>query len=154
MNKLVQLTAASWILRAGIEDSGLLFKRQHDYLFLSPTKRLEFASLDAVKSRWRNLKEEVLEETTVGTITINGFPVKHQDVTIVSETPALYNKGSSVVFAAGYWGLKFANGWTLALCPKHKTTLEHQTAGPYRNRLEALNQLSALNNKRNLNQRT
>ncbi len=144
MTKLMQLSPNSWLLRTLAGESGLLFKTDETYLYMSPTARAEFASYDDVQARFGKLKiEERVEEEEVSNI--KGYPVKHQGITIVTEDPPHYTTGGKVIFAAGYWGLKFTNGWTQAYCPKLDTTVSHESVGPFKNRLEMLNHLSTLN---------
>lgn len=144
MGKILQLTNNSWLIRAGSGASGLLFKTEADYLFMSPTSRLTFDDLAAVEKKFGKLDtEHRVEEEEVANI--RGYPVKHQGITVVSEDPALYTTGGRVVFAAGYWGLKFTNGWTQAFCPKKRTLEEYESVGPFKNKLEMLNHLGNLN---------
>jgi hypothetical protein len=149
MSKLLQLTENSWILRADFGTSGLLFKTDNAYLFLNPTTRLDFDDLTAVEKKFGKLKiEQRQDDEEVSSI--KGYPVKHKDITIQSEDPPLYTTGGKMVFAAGYWGLKFPNGWTAAYCPKQKTTSEYESVGPFKNKLELLNQISMLNTQEQL----
>lgn len=149
MSKLVQLTPNSWLIRAGSASSGILFKGKDEYLFLSPTSRTTFADMDAVEKKFGKVEAVTrVEEEEVSHI--RGYPVKHQGIEVLSEDPPLYNKGGTVVYAAGYWGLKFTNGWTQAYCPKQKTLQEYEHVGPFSNRLEMLNHLSTLNTQSNL----
>jgi hypothetical protein len=150
MNKIFKLTNNSWIIRAGIDNSGLLFKNSEGYLFLSISKRIEFKTIEEVYTRFGHLKEEIRENKDTQLSIIDGFPVRHENITIISEKPPLYNKGTDIIFAAGYWCIKYPNGWTLTLCPKQKTTQEYDTSGPYRNRLESMNRLNSLKNIRNI----
>lgn len=144
MIKLIQLTSNSWLMRAGSQSSGLLFKTLTNYLYMSPTARLEFADMDAVAKKFGKIKlEDLKAEEEISSI--RGYPVKHQGITIVSEEPPLYTKGGQTVFAAGYWGLKFTTGWTQAYCPKQETCTKYESIGPFRNRLEMLNSLTTLN---------
>lgn len=149
MSKMLQLTSNSWLIRATSGTSGLLFKTDDTYLFMSPTVQLEFDNYEAVEKKFgklaleqRNDDEEVSH--------IGGFPVKHEHIVIQSEKPPLYTTGGRLVFAAGYWGLKYPNGWTIAYCPKQKTTQEYESVGPFRNKLELSNHISALNTQANL----
>lgn len=149
MSKLVQLTTNSWLIRAGSASSGLLFRTKEDYLFLSPTGRMNFPDMAAVEKKFGKVEAITrVEEEEVSHI--RGYPVKHQGIEILSESPPLYNKGGTVVYAAGYWGLRFTNGWTQAYCPKQKTLEEYDNVGPFSNRLEMLNHLSTLNTQNNL----
>ena len=144
MGKILQLTANSWLIRAGSGASGLLFKTDAEYLFMSPSSRLTFEDLKAVEKKFGKLDtENRVEEEEVANI--RGYPVKHQGITVVSEDPAHYTTGGKVIFAAGYWGLKFTNGWTQAFCPKVRTLSDYDHVGPFKNKLEMLNHLSNLN---------
>jgi hypothetical protein len=149
MIKLVQLTANSWLMRAGSQSSGLVFHQDGAYVYMSPTQKFTFPDLEALAGKFGKIKFEELnldEEVSQ----IRGYPVKHQGITIQSEDPPLYTKGGATVFAAGYWGLKFTGGWTQAFCPKQETCEKYQSIGPFRNRLEMLNSLTTLNSADNL----
>lgn len=144
MSKMFQLSPNSWFIRQASGAAGLLFKQVDGYLFMSPSSRREFADFAAVETVVGKLVlESRVDEEEVSNIA--GFPVKHQGITVVGEDPPLYNVGGKVVFAAGYWGLKFTNGWTQAYCPKKDTTEAYESVGPFKNRLEMLNHLSTLN---------
>lgn len=151
MSKMLQLTPNSWLIRStssGLKGSGLLFKSETGYLFMSPTSRQTFNDLDEVEKRFGKLTQEQRQDEE--TSQIHGYPVKHKEIVIHSEEPPLYTTGGRVIFAAGYWGLKFPNGWTTAYCPKQKTTQEYDSVGPFRNKLELLNHISMLNTQENL----
>jgi len=149
MSKMLQLTSNSWLIRATSGTSGLLFKTDATYLFMSPSSRLEFDSYEAVEKKFGKLAlEQRQDEDEVSNI--NGFPVKHDHIVIQSEKPPLYTTGGKIIFAAGYWGLKFPNGWTIAYCPKQKTTSDYESVGPFRNKLELSNHISMLNTQANL----
>jgi len=149
MSKMLQLTTNSWLIRASSGTSGILFKTQEGYLFMSPASRLEFDDLDAVKKKFGKLEiEQRQDEDEVSQI--HGYPVKHEHIVIQNEDPPLYTTGGKVIFAAGYWGLKFPNGWTSAFCPKQKTTQEYESCGPFRSKLELNNHISSLVTQENL----
>ena len=143
MNKMLQLTNNSWLIRVSTGTSGLLFKTDSGYLFMSPSTRMDFQSYEEVEQKFGKLHiEERQDEEEVSQI--GGFPVKHEHIVITSEKPPLYTTGGKVIFAAGYWGLKFPNGWTIAFCPKQKTTQEYESVGPFRNKMELSNHISML----------
>jgi hypothetical protein len=149
MSKMLQLTSNSWLIRANSGTSGLLFKVDPGYLFMSPTTRIEFEDYDAVVKKFGKLSlEQRQDEDEVSHIA--GFPVKHEHIVVQSEKPPLYTTGGRQVFAAGYWGLKYPNGWTIAYCPKQKTTVDYESVGPFRNKLELSNHISMLNTQANL----
>jgi len=149
MSKMLQLTSNSWLIRATSGTSGILFKTNPGYLFMSPSSRIEFEDLDAVKKKFGKLElEQRQDEDEVSQI--HGYPVKHEHIVIQSEDPPLYTTGGKVTFAAGYWGLKFPNGWATAFCPKQKTTQEYESCGPFRSKLELNNHISSLVTQENL----
>jgi hypothetical protein len=149
MSKMLQMTSNSWLIRASSGTSGVLFKTDTGYLFMSPTSRMEFEDLDAVKKKFGKLEiEQRQDEEEVSQI--HGFPVKHDHVVIVSENPPLYTTGGRMIMAAGYWGLKFPNGWTTAYCPKQKTTQDYESVGPFRSKMELNNHIGALVTQENL----
>jgi hypothetical protein len=149
MSKMLQLTSNSWIIRTTSGTSGLLFKTDEGYLFMSPAHRLEFEDYQAVEKKFGKLSiEQRQEDNEVSQI--NGYPVKHEHIVIQSEKPPLYTTGGRMIFAAGYWGLKFPNGWTIAYCPKESTTKQYESVGPFRNKLELSNHISMLNTQANL----
>lgn len=149
MSKMLQLTSNSWLIRATSGTSGLLFKTDEGYLFMSPSSRLEFEDYSAVEKKFGKLSiEQRQDEEEVSQIA--GYPVKHDHIVIQSEKPPLYTTGGRLVMAAGYWGLKYPNGWTIAYCPKYKTTQDYESVGPFRNKLELSNHISMLNTQANL----
>lgn len=151
MAKISQLTQNSWFIKnnTNLDYTGLLYLKDGIYTFLSPSKRFEFKSMDEVSKKFGKLKEDTRATPSEKTA-INGFPVRHETFTVVGEDPPLYTKGfGKTEYIAGYNGVKFDKGWILAFCPKYSTYCEYEHIGPYRNRLEALNNISALNNRKN-----
>lgn len=149
MSKMFQLTSNSWLIRSTSGTSGVLFKTDEGYLFMSPSSRIEFPDLEAVTKKFGKLDlEHRDDEEEVSHIA--GYPVKHEHIEIKGESPPLYTTGGKVMFCAGYWGLKFPNGWKTAYCPKQKTTQEYESVGPFRNKLELSNHISSLVTQENL----
>lgn len=151
MAKLTPLAENAWIIRAGDENSGMLFKTDEGYLFLGKNTRANYATLDDVKKRYGNIKI-VERETDVSVSTLDGYPIKHAgEINKVADNPVTYVRGTTKTqFVAGYWGLLFKQGWTQAFCPKRDTVNEYEHVGPFKNRLEMLNHLSTLNTNANL----
>ena len=149
MSKMLQLTSNSWLIRSASGSSGILFKKSENYLYLSPSSYLEFESLEEVEKKLGKMTlESRSDENEVSQI--QGYPVKHEHIQIQSENPPLYTTGGKLIFSAGYWGLKYPNGWTIALCPKQKTTQEYESVGPFRTKLELSNHISMLNTQASL----
>ena len=143
MSKMLQLTGNSWLIRASSGVSGLLFKTDEGYLFMSPNARTEFDSYEDVEKKFGKLKlEERVEDQEVSQIA--GYGVRHEHIMVHSEKPPRYTIGGKVIYAAGYWGLRFPKGWTLVFCPKLKTTTDYESVGPFRSKLELSNHVTML----------
>jgi len=149
MSKMFHLTSNSWLVRASSGSAGILFKTDEGFVFMSPSGRQEFTDLEAVQKKFGKLTLEVRQDEDEVS-QIGGYPVKHDHIQIHSESPPLYTTGGKVLFAAGYWGLKFPNGWTTAFCPKQKTTQEYVSVGPFRNKMELNNHIGSLVTQENL----
>lgn len=150
MAKITQLTSHSWIIKNNTnrDYTGILYDNGDGFIFMSPSKQLNFSSMEEVTKKFGKLKEEA-RDIVIDNENINGYPVKHHGIVKRSDDPPLYTKGESKTqFAAGYWGVEFQHGWTLAYCPKYSTCEQYQHVGPFRNRLEALNNISSLNSRR------
>jgi hypothetical protein len=148
VNKISQLTPNSWIIKSGHNNPGLLFRKPGgDYLFLDKERRLEFPDIQSVHKKFPRLEEDIKEESQ--SMNIGGYPVRHEQYEVRSQDPPLYLKGK-VIFCAGYWAIKFANGWTLAFGPKQSTIETYESIGPFKNRLETLNRIGALNTQQHI----
>lgn len=85
--------------------------------------------------------------------TVNGYPIKHDMFFDVSTDPVpnyTRTKNSSIRYAAGYYSLKFSNGWSPSFCPKLSTLSEYQYIGPYTTKLEMQNSISQKNSSPNV----
>lgn len=142
----IQLTDTSWLIKNKTDQNktGLLFFVDGEYVFCSASKRVAFSDYEHVQKNLGKLKEKDRGETS--TTVINGFPVKHADIEIVSNDPPLYKRtNGNVEFMAGYTCVRFNKEWVVRICPKKTTTETYQSVGPFRNRLEATQQCKSLN---------
>jgi hypothetical protein len=150
MAKLYELTELSWIIQAGDENIGILFKQDDGYLLLGTRIKNKYKDLEEIAKKYGSV-QFVKRKVTNSTSTINGYPVKHPNITKVCENPPIYIKeGGKTEYVAGYWGLEFMNGWTATFCPKVSTIQSYEAVGPFKNRLEMLNHLSTLNTNNQL----
>lgn len=84
---------------------------------------------------------------------VNGYPIKHDMFYDISTDPVpsyTRTKNSSIRYAAGYYALKFTNGWSPSFCPKLSTLSEYQYIGPYTTKLEMQNSISQKNSNSNV----
>ena len=140
----------SWILSEWGNRVGVITNSSNIWTLLEATVIKQYQSLDSLQKEknWlivfeqKELKEEPIEE-------INNIPVKHSSPKNIQLEPvASYTKkeSSSVRFAAGYWGIRFANGWTPVFCPKIETVNSNETVGPFTSKVE-MNTIIAQKNK-------
>lgn len=136
MGKIIQLTENSWLVKAGIDESGLVFQKPDGFVMLQANRRLTFGDEKALKQKVGKLpRDRQAPENEISAI--NGFPVRHENVVIIEhETLPTYTKGSKVIFVAGYWCIRFDQSWSGVFCPKLKTIEEYETVGPFKNKLE------------------
>lgn len=147
--KLTQLTPHSWLMQVGSVYTGILHRSINEYTVLSNGNISRYNEKTLKQKYGKITYNEVEEAKSISTI--NGYPVKHDNINIVSEEPPLYTKNTSdIQFIAGYWCNRFKNGWNLVLCPKYSTVLENESSGPFKHRIEALNMITVLNNRSNL----
>jgi len=144
------LTETSWILLENEERIGLVSQKNNKLLVIGSLNKKTFDNINELKLTLGNLtiEEPVNDEIEKAAGDINGFPIKHNTCFNVEIEPvASYTKTdvSTVRYAAGYYILKFPNGWTSSFCPKMSTLAEYEFAGPYKTKLEMQNSISQKN---------
>lgn len=87
-------------------------------------------------------QEQVQVKVSVSENTALGFPTSvepfqiHQNETL--NIPVFSkNQTSHVKFAAGYYAVKFNNGWVPSFCPKLSTLESNEFKGPFRTEIES-----------------
>lgn len=144
------MTDNSWIFKTK-NFSGLLFKNKDHYNIKTVNISLNFNSLNEIEEKYGKITT-LERDTTEVTNNINGYPVKDKNFIVKDEDKAIYSKKNSysistVEFCAGYWSIKYPNGWGLNLCPRLKTTQDYESQGPFRTRLECTNNNNLLNTR-------
>lgn len=146
---LKPITETSWILQQGGNRIALITKnsdknRVHALGKLEKTVFEDFKDLEKfLGSKLEIEKHEDEEVEELGNI--SGFPVKHTGALPVEnqELPVYRRTATSNTFyAAGYYGVKFPNGWVQSYCPKLTTLTENEFIGPYTSKLEMQNAIS------------
>ena len=92
------------------------------------------------------IEVEQTEEESIDEIgNIDGYPVKHLGaVEVKHESLPAYRRSttSNTLYSAGYYGVKFPNGWVTSYCPKMSTLNENEFLGPFKTKLEMQNSIS------------
>jgi hypothetical protein len=146
---LHKITANSWVANANGTPVGFIYKGDDDYIYMTPEAKTSFAKMSDIKEfLGGRVKEQISEAKEDGDILdhIEGFPIKHTNVSTMSggDRP-VYVRGKQVQHVAGFWTIKFSKRWVPSFCPLLKTVEQYQSAGPFKSRLEMMNNLSALN---------
>lgn len=143
-----QLTETTWMLSDTKTNKSVGMVNLKNNKFVLLGKKDEFESLDEVAlSLGNKLKDTATQEddTASEAVTdINGVPVKHAAACefetqtldgVLIETYRI-KAGYRKIFAAGYYGLKFKNGYVTAFCPLYKTLVDNGFIGPYNNLID------------------
>lgn len=144
------VTDNSWIVydKNGIKE-GLLSKERGKYVYIDThissfeNKRQLVEYLGPFKFEQRVFVGDEL-------LLIAGYEVDTKEVFDVNEEyPPTFTKreGSTIKYRAGYYGLSFPHGYSLALCPKESTIEKHGAIGPFKDRMVALQEVSLANSK-------
>lgn len=128
----------SWILYDGATKIGLMsFDKKWNFISTSGSNTydsLEFlcdAENFVISFEEVDIVEESIED--IDGLPVTAKPFNIENTPIVSFTK---NARSKVRYAAGYWGINFANGWTPSLCPKKDTLDAHDHIGPFSTKIE------------------
>lgn len=138
-----------WILEdAGIKLGTLRRTKSSDFEVIIKEDGLETLSLDALTSKFGS---KILESRQVKKIEsveygkdideVEGYPCKHRafNKTLNDSNIPIYTKTekSKVLYAAGYYGLKFPGaGWKNAYCVKAETLDNYEFIGPFKTKTE------------------
>ena len=141
----------SWLLFADGDRLGLVNDHDGKITVIGKIPQKSFANIAELELHLGS--KIAIEEHTIVTREqisgdISGFPIKHKAYANVSLDPfPSYTKTEKTKerYAAGYWALKFQQGWTQAFCPRLATLAEYNNIGPYTTKLEMLHQISQKN---------
>jgi hypothetical protein len=101
-------------------------------------------------------KSKKTQQSNVELHDLYGFPISqtaHNIYCDIQHKFAVFtkNKKSKSFFCAGYYAIKFNHGWVKAYCPKLITLNRYEFIGPFKTKLEALEQARFKNNLEGFN---
>ena len=150
------LTESSWILTANGDRIGLVSKIEGKLKIFG---KIGASVHDSIESLGTALGGKIAVEQPIEpqqekeSGVVAGYPVKHTEWYNTLEDPVpSYTRTakSDHRYAAGYYGLRFPNGWTQSFCPKLATLAEYEYIGPFTTKLEMQHQISAKNKSINV----
>lgn len=148
---LHKVTANCWIANTNGSPIALIHRGDDHYLYMTPEGSQKFQNMADIKQYLGGTVKEQITEAKSGLDSeamedIDGFPVKHANISVETggERP-VYVRGKKIQHVAGYWCIKFSKSWVPSFCPLLNTVEKYQSAGPFKTRLEMMNNLSELN---------
>ena len=148
------ISSQNWILTEWGTRIGVLTKTNDIWSIIEAGSLSEYKTIDDLckDKKWSLIFEEkdIKEISTSKIDKVGKFPIKHDDPQNIELTPIpsyTKTKISSIRFAAGYWGIKFSNGWSPSFCPKLETVTSNESVGPFTSKVE-MNTVIAQKNKK------
>jgi hypothetical protein len=142
---LKPITENSWILSdSDGERIGIVSKNDSGVIVVGKLPVKKYNSINELKATLggKLTIETKQEKDDVVVGDIDGYPIKHPAYSdqLIDPVPN-YLKGK-IRFAAGYYAIKSANGWTPTLCPKLLTIANNEYLGPFKSKIEMNHQIS------------
>lgn len=152
---LKPLSNCSWILSADGERQALVSQQSDGKVRLLGKVSGLYENMNHFKNKYPKLAIEPPYESETETEQgkIEGYPVKHATwYNIVKDPLPSYTRSESsqIRYAAGYYVLKFPNGWSGSFCPKLTTLGEYDHIGPFTTKIEMQLQISSKNKTVNI----
>lgn len=153
---LKPITEQSWVLFADGERSSLVSSSEVGIKVIGKIATGQYSSIDELRNKLGG--KLTMEQPTEATVEkevgeISGFPIKHSVWHNVELTPIPHytrTPTSASKYAAGYYAVKFSNGWTPSFCPKLTTLSEYEYIGPFTTKLEMQHRISTKNKTSNV----
>lgn len=127
-----------WILEENATRVGMMNLKDNNYTV--HIGKQDFVAHDTSELRNMGIEFAVRDLTHGGHISVMGYPTDQEDVFNVKEIDGFptYTKKieSNSIHAAGWYGLKFKNGWVAVLCPRLSTIKNNEYCGPYKNKMD------------------
>jgi len=126
-----------WIVEDDGTKIGTIMTTPAGVVYQHEQKREQFASLKLLSDRYNILVDKTPPKRVITeSNNVYGFPCEHKPNNIlwdVRHKLPIYTKGSKSksFFCAGYYIVKFNNGWVKSYCPKLITLNRYTYAGPY-----------------------
>lgn len=158
---LQQISDVAWLVHQGSQRIGILNKDVQDrYTYITGKELISFPNRDEVTTHFGNIKlfEEQVSEPikTQEQIYIQGHAVEYPEPHVIEPDHPAYRpdlplftklKTSDVMYAAGYYCIKFESGWKHAHECKLSSLMRYPYEGPFKTQVEMKHRLRELNRK-------
>ena len=132
-----------WVVEDNGHQIGTILATPRGVVYQHDAQREQFASLKLLSDRYnivvdKNPPKRIITESN----DVYGYPCEHKPNNVLWDVPKrlpVFTTGtkSKSFFCAGYYIVKFNNGWVKSYCPKLITLNRYPYAGPY-NTLEEM----------------
>ena len=127
-----------WILEENAKRVGMMNFKDNNYTI--NLKRKDFIVQDEHELKDMGIEFVVRDLTHGGHLEVMGYPTDQEEVFNVKEIdgfPTFTKKAlSKSTHVAGWYGLKFKNGWCTSLCPRLTTVKTNVYIGPYKSKMD------------------
>lgn len=127
-----------WVVEDDLHNKvGTIFANSQGVTLITEEKREQFASLKLLSDKYNIVVDKTKPTRIIAeTHSVYGFPCDYKAHNIlwdVKHKLPIFTKGnkSKSFFCAGYYIVKFNNGWVKSYCPKLITLNRYPYAGPY-----------------------
>lgn len=140
------ITDHFWILERNGERIGIIQETETGVTVTAEQSRVSFKNIRQLKKEYDIKFLTSTNKNSNNECQVNGYPSKvkpYNAVYDIQKKLPLFTKTdkSKSYYCAGYYIIKFDNGWVKAFCPKLITIQRYKNQGPYRTQLEMQEQL-------------
>jgi hypothetical protein len=144
-----------WIVEdAGEKVATIQMVDDGSVVYVSSTERKKYASIKLLSKDYNIVfdKEQKKSKEQKVEYDAHEYPVSSKPWNVLYDVKhkfPIYTKTnkSKSYFCAGYYIIKFNNGWVKSFCPKFITLNRYEYQGPYKTKLEMQEQLRLANGK-------
>lgn len=127
-----------WILEENAKRVGMMNFKDDNYVI--NLKKKDIVAHDKIELKKMGIEFILRDFTQGGHLEVMGYPTDQEEVFNVEKIrdyPCFTKKATSKsIHAAGWYGLKFKNGWVTVLCPRLSTLDNNTHLGPYKTKMD------------------
>jgi hypothetical protein len=127
-----------WILEENAKRVGMMNFKDDNYVI--NLRRKDYVAHDSKELKNLGIEFVVRDLTHGGHLEVMGYPTDQEEVFNVKEIegyPTFTKKAASKsTHVAGWYGIKFKNGWVCTLCPRLTTVKTNVHVGPYKTKMD------------------
>ncbi len=127
-----------WILEENAKRVGMMNFKDDNYVIT--LKRKDYVAHDNKELKTLGIEFVKRDLAHGGHLEVMGYPTDQEEVFNVKEVdgfPTFTKKSTSKsTHVAGWYGIKFKNGWVCTLCPRLTTVKTNTYVGPYKTKMD------------------